>query len=365
MNAHLDAEGVGFPEPLVLPPLLPSQKQTIILLHGRGGHAREFAPALLWTSIPYPTPNATAESLGLPELSSSHAWNPRGNNAEAILHQLFPHAKLVFPNAMPTRVSLALGDYMSCQWFDTMRIADLAEERTLPRDVADLPKPGLRATTCFVHGLLDQEIDKLCEVRGEPRKEAARNILFGGLSQGCAAGLVASLLWEGEPLGGFVGWCGWLPLVKNIVQPASLPSSSAIWDITDNNAWEDATGGNVKKPTVEKETETTEDMDIDSNGYEVLDSRADWLREEMELAKGDGKAVFRDMPFFLSHGAMDPVVPLALGQEAKTCLEKMGARVEYTEHERLTHWYSGKMLAQTTEFIADKVGWKVGQQGNG
>lgn len=35
--------------------------------------------------------------------------------------------------------------------------------------------------------------------------------VLGGLSQGCAAALVATLLWEGGRLGALVGMCGWLP----------------------------------------------------------------------------------------------------------------------------------------------------------
>lgn len=39
----------------------------------------------------------------------------------------------------------------------------------------------------------------------------AENVILGGLSQGCAAALVATLLWNGEPLAAVFGMCGWLP----------------------------------------------------------------------------------------------------------------------------------------------------------
>lgn len=37
----------------------------------------------------------------------------------------------------------------------------------------------------------------------------------GGLSQGCAAALVAGLLWRGEAV---VGLCGWLPLAGRLME---------------------------------------------------------------------------------------------------------------------------------------------------
>lgn len=60
----------------------------------------------------------------------------------------------------------------------------------------------------FLHALLRAEI---AEVPGD-----ARNVVLGGLGQGCAASLVAMLLWEGPPLGAVVGMCGWLPFVGRL-----------------------------------------------------------------------------------------------------------------------------------------------------
>lgn len=43
------------------------------------------------------------------------------------------------------------------------------------------------------------------------RGSNAQNVILGGLSQGCAAALIATLLWDGEPLAAAFGMCGWLP----------------------------------------------------------------------------------------------------------------------------------------------------------
>lgn len=43
-------------------------------------------------------------------------------------------------------------------------------------------------------------------------------MVLGGLSQGCAAALVADLMWRGEALGAVVGLCGWLPLAGRLME---------------------------------------------------------------------------------------------------------------------------------------------------
>jgi hypothetical protein len=49
----------------------------------------------------------------------------------------------------------------------------------------------------------------------------AKNVVLWGLSQGCAASLVALLTWDGEPFGAVVGMCGWLPFRKHLEEIAS------------------------------------------------------------------------------------------------------------------------------------------------
>ncbi len=44
----------------------------------------------------------------------------------------------------------------------------------------------------MLHRLLEREV----------REVGGRNVVLGGLSQGCAAALVAGLLWRGEGFGG-------------------------------------------------------------------------------------------------------------------------------------------------------------------
>lgn len=73
---------------------------------------------------------------------------------------------------------------------------------------------GLRETTAYLHTLIREEIALLRAAGG-----GSRDIVLGGLSQGCAASLVAAALWDGEewPLGAVVGMCGWLPFVEGVM----------------------------------------------------------------------------------------------------------------------------------------------------
>lgn len=77
---------------------------------------------------------------------------------------------------------------------------------------------GLRETTAYLHALIREEIALL-----RPSAGGARDIVLGGLSQGCAASLVGAALWDGEEgsLGAVVGLCGWLPFVEGVMAAGS------------------------------------------------------------------------------------------------------------------------------------------------
>ena len=72
----------------------------------------------------------------------------------------------------------------------------------MPIEREELQTEGLQESCRLLHDLLRQEIAIV----------GARNVILGGLSQGCAAALVSILLWKSEPLGAIFGFCGWLPI---------------------------------------------------------------------------------------------------------------------------------------------------------
>lgn len=169
MEASRRSKPEVYADPLEVPPLR-EHKQTFILLHGRGSTATKFGPPLLACAIP-----------GFGSLQAA-----------------FPHAKFVFPTASMRRAA-CYNRSLIHQWFDhgSLQTPSLREE---------LQIPGLRETSRFLHGLLRKEIALV----------GAGNVVLGGLSQGCAAALIAMLLWDGDPFAAVFGMCGYLPFGQHM-----------------------------------------------------------------------------------------------------------------------------------------------------
>ena len=165
-----------FPSPLTYPPLRPPHRQTFIL-NGCGSTAQEFAPVLL----AHPIPDASDVPASPPQT----------------LRTLFLYAAFVFPTGSRRRVARCNRAYTP-QWFD---VWSLENPNTRPHH----QPAGLRDTSKLVWSL----------VREAAAEVGSKNVVFGGLSQGCAAALVVMLSANKDEIGvlaGFVGMCGWLPL---------------------------------------------------------------------------------------------------------------------------------------------------------
>lgn len=158
-----------YPKPLIVNPLK-EHKETWIILHGRGSNVQKFGPELLKTAI------TDYESL------------PKA----------FPHAKLIFPTASLRRATIYKRS-LTHQWFDNWSLQT-------PNEKEGLQTECLRETSALVHRILEDEIAIV----------GAQKVVLGGLSQGCAAALIALLLWEGQPLAAAFGMCGWLPFREHM-----------------------------------------------------------------------------------------------------------------------------------------------------
>ena len=290
-----------YPEPLIVRPLL-EHRQTFIILHGRGSNAETFAPPLFATEL------------------------PDGRTLQAV----FPHAKFIFPTASKRRARIYKRSIIH-QWFDCWSLTAPAEKEELMLD-------GLRETSQYIHTLLMEAIKEV----------GPRNVVIGGLSQGCAATLIALLAWEGEPLAAAFGMCGWLPLrhhMADIVEPRLL---------NDND--DDLFGG----------------ADNAAQDLSLTEQAVEWLREEIDLptsSTASMKAVemstsgtspstllpFQQIPTFLAHGTEDEKVPVQLGRDARDCLVSMEIDLGWREYEGLGHWYSGPMLGDLVEFLVTKT----------
>lgn len=285
--------------PLVIEPTTQHEK-TFIILHGRGDEGDHFGPQLL-------------------------AW-PIGK--DQTLRSVFPTARFVFPTAARRRAQ-AFNRSKTHQWFDNY--SPLSVEGQRIHETWQLE--GLRETTHFVHKLIHQEVSII----------GAENVILGGLSQGCAASMIAILLWDGPPLRAMFGMCGWLPLREHIELIADPPPSIDRGD-----------GSTVVFEQAEGDAEGK--VDPCSEALRAL-------REELDLPirHSTPSMVFQQVPIYLGHGTLDEKVPIGLGQEAVHCLRSLRCTVESREYEGLDHWYSGRMLADIAKFLTTIGGDQVNE----
>jgi lysophospholipase-2 len=141
---------------------------TVILLHGRGSNAIEFAS----------------------EFFESQASDDR------FLSQIFPTYKWVFPCAALRHAQIE-GEELH-QWFDMECV------QKPYHDPEKLQIIGLRESLEFIRDVIEREAR---EVGGFDK------VFLGGISQGCATAITACLTVQ-TPLAGFIAFSGWCPFAK-------------------------------------------------------------------------------------------------------------------------------------------------------
>ncbi|KAI5460387.1 Phospholipase/carboxylesterase [Mariannaea sp. PMI_226] len=147
---------------------------TIILLHGRGSTAEEFAE----------------------ELSES---NLSGGKA---LQEAFPGWKWVFPSSKE-HWNTTFQEFMP-EWFEAQSLAD-------PTMGQHLQIEGIRDSVSYVNELIEKEVQVL--------GGKTENVVIGGISQGGTIALWTLLSrhkMNSKRLGAFVGASTWLPFARNI-----------------------------------------------------------------------------------------------------------------------------------------------------
>lgn len=330
-----------YPELLIKAPLSGTHLQTIILMHGRGSTAMKFGPELLATSIP--------DFINL-----AHA---------------FPCAKFIFPTASKRRARIYKRTPIH-QWFDNWSLET-------PEKWQEFQNEGLRETSGLIHGLLEKEVKVV----------GARNVVLGGLSQGCAASLVAMLLWQGEALAAGVGMCGWLPyrkMMEDIVREEEGEGTvSGDGDEGDDiifqrgsddeddeivlaAKWRDK---GRKSDDVGDHTEATAAKPTAETSSTI--KAIDFLRQEIDFTRTAGDEAdprpaslkLQKTPIFLGHGTEDEKVSVHLGRSAASCLEAMNVDVQWKKYPGLGHWYSGDMLRDMIIFLRAHTGWEFQEQG--
>jgi predicted esterase len=320
-----------YPGLLIKQPLAGAHRQTFILLHGRGSSATNFGPELLATPIP-----------GFGNLPSA-----------------FPNARFIFPTASRRRARIYKRMSIK-QWFDNWSLET-------PERFEHFQNDGLRETSRYIHRLLRVEADLV----------GARNVVLGGLSQGCAASLVSLLLWEGEALAAAVGMCGWLPYrkrIEDIIRRGGMGENEGDGDDDDEEDDDDifsrhSDGEADKKGNSRENSAVTAASAMAAKDNSLISRALESLREEIEFpepASGTlaSKLKLQGIPLFLGHGTEDEKVPFELGKAAARCLEAMDVDVEWVEYSNLGHWYSGEMLKDMIDFLQGHTGWNAHQERN-
>ncbi len=280
-----------YPDPLIIPPLQ-DHKQTFIILHGRGSNAIDFAPPLLDTSV-----------------SESQTFRSS-----------FPHAQFVFATASKRRAQIYHRSIIN-QWFDNGSL-QTPNERTY------LQIEGLRETSTYIHSLLKSAIAQV----------GAENVVLGGLSQGCAAALIALMTWDGEePIAAGFGMCGWLPFRKQMEEIVIASESS------------DPNGGGDDVFEIQGEAVGNDDGPTQAVAF---------LKEELEMAAEGLSMPVQRVPLLLGHGVEDEKVPVELGREAVSCLKRLGVNTEWHEYDGLGHWYSVAMLSDLVNSLRVMTSWE-------
>ncbi|KAK2004988.1 alpha/beta-hydrolase [Colletotrichum falcatum] len=294
-----------FPSLTAVPPLKQPHLYSLIFLHGRGSSARIFAPPFLSAPVRGPDSNTLT------------------------LREALPHTRFIFPTAPRSRATLYKRSIIN-QWYDGSG------------DWEETLLGNARETVAFVHALIRNET----QLVGGTDK-----IFLGGFSQGCAAALLCSLLWEGEPLGGILGMCGMLPMADTI-ESVLHESTHTMNDEHQETAPVDSDddvfdSSNHESPFGRKEDEL---------GANPLEQALNIIREEIDLPSHSSESVppFLRTPVFLGHGSKDDRVPPRHSQHACRILRLMGCNVNLRIYSDLDHWYSQDMLQDMVESFVVK-----------
>ncbi|KAG6356283.1 hypothetical protein INS49_015670 [Diaporthe citri] len=338
----------AFPEPLVYEPASGTHKHTVILLHGRGGSADAFGPAILNTALPLADTRTRRGWRTDPPARDGMPAEPADHNRPTTLAQVLPHARFVFPTAPKQRATVYRRSIIR-QWFDDWHLGFTADEVDGRYDLG-LQTDGLGRTVAYLHGLVAEE----GELVG-----GAHNVILGGISQGCAASLVASLLWEGEEgLGGVVGMCGWLPYISQIKEQLRLGVGGNERSSGKDKDSEEEAGFDPFDRSASPGCDATSPGNIDT-GWCVA-AALDWLRCELDMPRRQSAAshVLRSSsPAMLCHGRDDGKVEVAKGSEAAEFLSALGmGHCCFKEFAGVGHEFSAGMLFGIAKFIQDVLG---------
>ncbi|SPJ87828.1 related to lysophospholipase [Fusarium torulosum] len=278
--------------PFIIEPSKP-HTHSVILLHGLGSNGEKFGRELIETGL--------------------------CSDGKSLL-DLVPGARFIFPTSKRRRSS-AFKRAMLTQWFD----------------IASLEDPSYRSHTQYEG--LEQSSREIFQLISEERaKVSEKNIILGGISQGCAMSLMCLLALD-FPIGGFMGMSGWLPFARDIGKVAEENTEEHVSDDGDD---------------------PFEVFDDDSDPRDANAKVHDFVKELLALVSPERSKALGALstPVFLGHGEVDEKIVPALGEQAYQVLRSTGFEVEWKSYEGQGHWYKiPDQIDDITKFIRERVGW--------
>jgi predicted esterase len=262
---------------------------TVIFLHGREDFGSDLAH--------YFFDSKASDGRSLAEIYPSVRW-------------VFPTAKLRYSAQRDFEFSNSSfaealkGEEIISQWFDVWDI-------TTPEDKEDLMIPGLK-----------ESIGQILEIIKEESQEIPlERIILGGISQGCATAIL-TLLSSGMNLGGFIGWCSWLPFQKKIecLSTGCLKSKDDV----------------AQHIRTILQMPTDENTKIDAN---IKDLEGTF--NSLSLSPTQTSSLTKT-PVFMAHSRDDETVPFAQGKGLEQTIEFLGHDVIWKDYEDGGHWIQPK-----------------------
>ncbi|UZP38704.1 hypothetical protein NXS19_006520 [Fusarium pseudograminearum] len=280
-------------EPYIVEPTGP-HTHSLILLHGLGSNGNKFGRGLIETGI-------ASNGKSLPDL--------------------LPGVRFIFPTSKIRRSS-AFRRAKLTQWFNIASLDD-------PSYRNETQLKGMEESSREIFQLINQEREKVPD----------KNIILGGISQGCAMGFVCLLAMD-FPIGGYIGISSWLPFAADI-ERLTTKSDDVTFSNEDDNPF-----------AISDDEDNSADASV-----QVRDYARDLLCMDVETPSNIESL---STPIFLGHGEDDEKVKPELGEEACRILRTVGYDVDWKGYAGLDHWYKiPDEIDDILEFIREKVGWSL------